>query len=412
MKILFLTEEFPPANSGGSGVVAYNLARGLKNKGHDIFVITVVRDKLNQGEINPGSLKVFRIYADYHQRWQAWLSLYNPQTTSKVKRIIREIKPDIIHAHNIHQYLSYHCLKIARKYAKGVFLTAHDAMLFNYGKLMPKNDSCFYKVKFCDHIKAAQKRYNPFRNIVIRHYLKYADKIFSVSNALKKVLEINGIKNVETIYNGINVSDWEADLEKIRKFKEKYNLYDKKVIFFGGRLSGAKGRDVILKAMVAVVKKVESAVLVIAGKVDDFNRRILDLTIKDLEKEFDVKKHLVFTGQLNRDGMKSAFFTSDVCVTPSIYLDPFNLFNIEAGAAKKPVVGTCFGGAPEIVINNKTGYVVNPNNIELMTEKITDLLKNPEKAKKFGEAGYERVKREFLLERQIEETLGWYKKYL
>ena len=108
--------------------------------------------------------------------------------------------------------------------------------------------------------------------------------------------------------------------------------------------------------------------------------------------------------------MKCAFFSSSVCITPSIYLDPFNLFNIEAGAAKKPVVGTCFGGTAEIIIDNQTGYIVNPLNVEELSLKIIDLLKNPSKAKQFGEAGHERVKKHFSLSLQVDKTLEYYKK--
>ena len=95
---------------------------------------------------------------------------------------------------------------------------------------------------------------------------------------------------------------------------------------------------------------------------------------------------------------------------PSIYLDPFPRINLEAMASKKPVVGTCFGGTPEVVINNQTGYIVNPLNAEMMARKIIDLLKNFQKAKKFGEAGYQRVINEFSLEKQVKITLEYYNK--
>lgn len=407
MKVLFLTEEFPPIFNGGSAVVAYNLAKGLRNKGHDIFAITAVQDKSKQGEIKLDGLKVFRIYSNYHPRWQAYLSLYNPQTILRVKKIIQEIKPNIVHAHNIHLYLSYYCLKLAKKYAKAVFLTAHDAMLVHYGKVFPKDGNAIYKISAWDQIKAARKRYNPFRNIIIRHYLKYVDKIFAVSNALKKLLEINGIKNVETIYNGINVEEWEISLEKVKKFKEKYKLQNKKIILFGGRLSGAKGGEVILKAMALAVKEISDIVLLVAGEKDWYAEKMIKLA-----RELGISASIRFTGWLQREEMKYAFFVSDICVTPSIYLDPFNLLNIEAGAAKKPIVGTCFGGTSEIVIDGKTGYIVDPNNIELVAEKIIDLLRNPEKAKRFGEAGHRRAKECFSLDKQVEETLKWYHKYL
>lgn len=416
MKILFLTDEFPPKSVGGAGVVAHYLAKGLQKHGHRLYIITVVQKKTEEKKLEFNGLTVYQIYAKHHPRWNSYLCLYNPQTILKVKEIIKEIKPDIVHAHSIYRYFSYYSLKIAKKYAKAVFLTTHDVMLIHYGKLMPQKGKDIYRISVWDQIKAAKKRYNPFRNIIARHYLKYVDKIFAVSKSLKNVLEINGIKNIETIYNGIDVNDWKINKKEVNKFKRKYNLQNKKVIFFSVRLSGAKGRDVILKTMVPIIKEVENVVLVIAGKVDAFSKKAIDPIKADLIKKFNVKKHIIFTGWLEGAELKSAYYGADVCVVPSICFDSFPTANLEAMAVKKPIVGTCFGGTSEIVLDPaqggagaQTGYIVNPNNIEWMSEKIIDLLKNPEKAKKFGKSGYERVKKEFSLDKQVKKTLKWYK---
>lgn len=405
MKILFLTGEFPPVSIGGAASVTYDLAHGLQDKGHDVFVITVALDKSNQGKINPNGLRVFRIYASYHQRWQAWLGLYNPRAVLRVKKIIKEIKPDIVHAHNIHHKLSYYCLKIAKKYAKGVFLTAHDVMLVKYGKFFPQDGKDVCKIKAWDEIKYAKKRYNPFRRMVIRHYLKYADKIFAVSNPLKKLLKINNIKNVETIYNGIDVNSWKEDVEKVKKFKAKYNLNSKKVIFFGGRISGAKGGNELLRALAQI--KMQDIVLLVVGEENQYVKEM-----KGLVKKLNLEQNVVFTGWLEGGELKSAYHSADVCVCPSICFEAFGMVNLEAMACKKPVVSSYFGGPREVVINNETGYLLNPYNIELMAEKILDLFKNLQKAKQFGEAGYERAKECFSLDRQVNQTLKWYKKYV
>lgn len=408
MKILFALDDFPPAKYTSVSTLTLSLAKEFIKNGHEIFVITSVQDASAQAEEEYEGLKVFRIYSKYHERWRSYLSLYNPQVIFKFKKIIKKIKPDVVHFQHIHFYLSYYCLKIAKKYARAVFITAHDIMMVAYSKLMPKNEDCFYKLKITDQIKEAQKRYNPFRNIIIRHYLKYADKIFAISNAVKRVLEINGIKNIEIIYNGIDIHNWNVDSLKIEQFKNKYNLTNKKIVLFGGRLSMAKGGGVILEAMAMVIKNISNAILFVAGEKNTYSEEMEKLT-----KNLSINDNIKFTDKwLDRETMKCAFFSSDVCVTPSIYLDAFNLFNIEAGASKKPVVGTCFGGTPEIILDNQTGYIVNPNNIQLLSDKIIDLLKNPQKAKQFGEAGYERVKECFSSEEQAQKTLNYYKNFI
>ena len=76
---------------------------------------------------------------------------------------------------------------------------------------------------------------------------------------------------------------------------------------------------------------------------------------------------------------------------------------------KKPVVGTCFGGTAEIIIDKKTGYIVNPLDSQTMADRIIDLFKNPDRAKEFGLSGYERARQEFSLEKQTKKYLKEFK---
>ena len=138
MKILMLQDDFPPQGFGGAEASTFELAQGLQRAGEDVFVVTTCRKKSDEGKTTYQELKVFRIFADYHERYRAYLSLYNPQTVGKVRQLIKEFNPDIVHAHNIHNFLSWHCLKIAKELGKPVFFTARDVMSFSYGKLATK----------------------------------------------------------------------------------------------------------------------------------------------------------------------------------------------------------------------------------------------------------------------------------
>ncbi|MFH1780845.1 MAG: glycosyltransferase family 4 protein [Candidatus Nealsonbacteria bacterium] len=389
MKILMLQDDFPPDVCGGAEISTLGIACGLQKAGHEVFVITTCRDKSSEGECVYLGVKIIKIYADYHERWRAYLSLYNPQTVGKVRELIKKINPDIVHAHNIHYYLSYACLKSAKKLQKPVFLTVRDVMPFSYGKLATKKylEKLDYRVFWWDNFKQAQKRYNPLRNVIIRHYFKkYVNKIFAISCAVKNALNQNGIQNVGVIYNGIDVDEWVISPERIEEFRKKYNLQNKKIILFAGRISALKGSAQIDAAMIKIKKEVPSAVLLTAGDGG--------------------------IGWLRGEELKAAYHASDVVTVPSVCFDSFGRVNIEAMACKKPVVGTCFGGVPEVIQDGVTGYVVNPFKTEFMADKIIDLLKNPEKANKFGEAGYERAKKCFNLADRIAEMVRYYQKFL
>ncbi len=406
MKIVLLNDDFPPNSCGGAGIVVYNLARELQKTNHEVFIITATRIKSEERESDLGCLKIFKIYSCYHERWRSWKGLINPQTITKVEKIIKKINPDIVHAHNIHYHLSYRSLKIAKKYSKAVFLTAHDVMSINYGKLMPRNGKDVYKITFWQKLKSAKKRFNPFRDVFIKKYLKCVDKIFAVSDSLKELLILNGINNVETIYNGIDVDQYKENLSEIDKFKIKHGLQNKKVLFFGARPSIEKGVFKILET-IALLKDVDkNIVLLFAG---------IDRTNKFVEKEIDslkINDNIISLGWLDEEELKLAIFSSDIVVSPSLCFETFNLVNLEAMACKKPVISSFFGGPKEVVLDNQTGYLINPNNIVAIKDRTWELLQNPIKMRQFGEAGYEQAKEKFSLKKKVEETLKWYEKYV
>jgi len=411
MKIVILSDAFDDSN--GPARVARLMANTFRARGHTVNVVTSVQDRAMAGKSELNGIIIWSIYSDYHLFWRPYMSIYSYQTVKNIRKILNELKPDVVHAHNIHIYLSYYTLKIAKKLGAKVFLTAHDVMAFHYGKLiefidasrMEIPDKFNYKIGVWQQTKRAGKTYNPFRNILIRHYLKYVDKIFAVSNALKQALNDNGINNVETIHNGINSNDWQLESADIESFKRRYNLLGKKIIFFGGRLSILKGGEKIIVAMNKIVKEFPNSVLLMVGSINAESQKILDFAGK-----IGIINKIITMGWLTGGDLKVAYFASDIVVMPSIAFDSFPVINLEAMAAGKPVVGTCFGGTPEAVIDNETGYIVNPYDEKELAEKIIDLLKNPAKAQAFGQAGYERVKNEFSLEKQTKKTMEWYQR--
>ncbi|KKR49077.1 MAG: Glycosyl transferase group 1 [Candidatus Magasanikbacteria bacterium GW2011_GWC2_40_17] len=404
MKIGILQDNFFPEGKGGAALVAQNLALGLKERGYDVFVVTSTKknDRLEEKD----GLRTYYLKTKDFGFFKYYLCLYNHQIVGRVEEILKREKPDIVHAHNLNTALSYYCLKIAKKYASKVFLTAHDTMLLTYGKLATKGylENFDLKIKIIDQIKQAGKQYNPWRNVLIRYYLKNVNKIFAISKVLKNFLEANGLKNVELIYNGINLQEFEIKDEEIIDFKKKYNLINKKIIFWGGRLSQPKGGHQVLSALKIISQKKDNIVLLVAGVGEFYEEFFLSFA-----KQLGVDKNILFLGNVDHEKMKDIYSASDVILYPSIYFDPFGLINIEAMACKKPVVGTCYGGTPEIVLDGETGYIVNPFDASLMAQKIIELFNNEEQAKQFGLNGLERVKKVFTLELQIRKTLDYYK---
>lgn len=402
MKIVFLQDDFPPESFGGAGISTYELARGMKKAGHDVYVITTCRLEKDAGESDVDGLRVFKITSNYHQRWRSYRSLWNTPVTHVVKKILKRIRPDVVHINNVHMHLSFYCFLLARRYAQTVVFTARDTMSICYGKLATKNylESHDPKVTLLDNLKQARWRYNPLYTLLVQWYVSLAHVRVSVSNTLRDALQKNGIRNVETIHTGIDTTLWRLSPEATQEFREKYKLNDKKVILHNGRLSYGKGSDALFNAFKTIVQAVPEAVLLVVGQESDYGKKIGD----DMPKE-----SVIFTGWVDRDMVRVSFAVADVVVVPSMYLDPFPRVVIEAMASQKPVVGSCYGGSSELIVDGVTGYVVNPSHPEEIVHKTLDLLRNSAKAEQFGRAGFEIIKKDFNLENMVKKYIMLYK---
>ena len=411
MKIAVLSDLFPPYQSGGAEYIAYLFAKEYKNCGHEVFVITTVQHKNTRRVEEHAGIKVYSLYTKLPERLRAWGSFYNPQVLPAVRKMLTEQKPAVIHAHNIHNYLSYHCLKVAHDVQVPVVLTMHDAMSFSYGKyfqFIDKTDLAQYPqvsykpLGFWMTLKANRFRYIPFRNQTIKAYLhKYVRNMVSVSTELQKALYAHGIHCTEVVHNGIDLAAFSAGTEKTAAFRKTYNLNDKGVVLFAGRVSYLKGGEQVLNAMTTVCKAMPNAVLLIAGKQDGYGEQM-----KQMAKDSGIENSVIFSGWLSRKDLMVAYQCSDVVVCPSIYLDNFPTVNLEAMAMRKPVISSCFGGSKELVFDGMTGYIVNPLNTEMMAERIIELLGDKEKAARMGEAGYQRIADKCSIQQQGQKMLA------
>ncbi len=402
MKILVLSDDFPPLHGGGAGAVAFNVARAQKMREHDVCVVTTVRRKEDEGTIDVGGLSVIRIASSYPLRFQSYVCLNNIPVVRRIREILAEFKPDIVHAHNIHGYISYQSLVEAKKAGARVFLTCHDVMSFTYSKLdrfIDRSDlsipgSFDYRVSWLWLAKTYRTRFNPFRNMIIRSVLRTSvDKVIAVSDALKQALNQNGIDNVSVIHNGVDAQEWEEPAAAVAEFKKKHALGDK-VVLFAGRLTGIKGGWELIEAIKQIRESQPSVQLLVLGKKDASAEKMLSHASAS-----GVENSVIFAGWMSGHELRQAYHASSVVAAPSLCFDSFPTMNIEAMACGKPVVATCFGGSRESVVDGVTGYIVNPFNISDMADKIGGLLSDEKKRAAFGAAGRQRLDKEFSLDR-------------
>ncbi|MGB2601819.1 MAG: glycosyltransferase family 4 protein, partial [Candidatus Omnitrophota bacterium] len=144
-----------------------------------------------------------------------------------------------------------------------------------------------------------------------------------------------------------------------------------------------------------VIKEFNEVVYVIVGDGRTKSR------LKTLVKEMHLENNVIFTGEMPFDQL--AFFDNacDIFIMTPRYIEEkgdvegFGIVFLEANACGKPVIAGKSGGVSEAVINEHTGLLVNPEDVEQIKDAILALLKDEDMAARFGSNGLVRVREEF-----------------
>lgn len=406
MKILILSDDFPPRGKSSAGTIAANLAAEYAKRGHDVHVITSHRTEESPHIIREGN--VISLPISYRVSLRHWLALYHPAVSKILTQEIGAIRPDVVHAHAVHLYLSYDSLRIAHRFAKKVFLTAHDVMPFSYGRLKTprflNSGGTDYSIGVRDHLRTAGLQYNPVRNLWIRYILnKYVTGVCAVSGSLKNALEFHGIPRVSVVWNGIDPATWRVSDDERDQIRERLGLRGRRVLLFGGRLGSDKGAYPLLSALEHVRKFVPNVALLVIGDPNKWTGLLESSNTDDA-----TKKLCTCIGWVERGDLPRIYAAADVVTVPSLCLDCLPTMALEAAAAAKPVVGTIFGGTAEIVKNGETGIILDPRKIESYANALITLLGDEAHAKSMGEAGRRRIEEFFTVERQAEKYLEFF----
>ncbi len=177
--------------------------------------------------------------------------------------------------------------------------------------------------------------------------------------------------------------------------REKLGLSGKRVVVCVSRLVSRKGQDTLIKAMPAVLAEIPDAGLLIVGS-GPYRKR--------LEKLVDVVgvRHAVrFTGGVPWADLPAYFDAGDLFAMPcrtrrkGLDVEGLGIVYLEASAIGLPVVAGNSGGAPDAVIDGKTGFVVDGTDIAAVASSVVQLLSDPRTAREMGAAGRAWVEREW-----------------
>ena len=149
-----------------------------------------------------------------------------------------------------------------------------------------------------------------------------------------------------------------------------------------------KGMDTLILAMPRLLLRWPELQLVIIGSGDDLG------WLEHIARDSGVQRHVHFLTGIPYRQLSACYEAAEIFALPSRG-EGFGFVYLEAMAHGKPIIGGAHGGAPEVIQDGVTGYVVQHGDTEQLATSIDVLLSNPENARRMGEAGRQRVENEY-----------------
>lgn len=400
MKILVVSDRFPPWHAGGAARVAGALASEYARAGHEVVVVhgDPLAEAPHDGEID--GLRAHWVNAPVSARLRGWRSVRNRRALRQLARVVADERPDVAHAHNLHETFSFAALDVLARARVPTVLTLHDCMSFHQGKLVEiadrpaweTNDDALVVTEW-DLLRRYRLRYVPGRRRRIRCLFERSGaRVIAVSRLLRRALRANRVPCHDVIHNGVRLDEFPSTSDAIETLRQRLGLVGRRVVATFGRLTGSKGHVQIRDAIEHVRLEHPDVVLLAVGTPRPALPR--------------GAPRLVGTEHLAGAELAAAYGLADVVVVPSVYLDAFPTVTLEAMAAGRPVVVSRFAGTREIIEEGRTGFVVDALDVEQLAGRIGVLLEDAALAVRVGAAGRELVERRFTTARCASDYLG------
>jgi glycosyltransferase involved in cell wall biosynthesis len=231
--------------------------------------------------------------------------------------------------------------------------------------------------------------------------------IICISGAVRDNLRDHGLAKTKlrVIHNGLDPMRVrpERSPEQVRR---AYGIAaGRPVIGMVGNINEWKGQEVVLRALPAIVRRFPTLACIFVGATSQ-SAQPYEQRLKRLIVELGFQANVVFTGYCSNvaDVMNIMFVALHASIAP----EPFGRVLLEAMALKKPVVGSRDGAVTEIVIDGETGYTFPPGDSDALAARVVELLEDEQKRRMFGEAGFDRLTKEFHVTRNVERTKELY----
>lgn len=349
----------------------------------------VIRFERSSAEIN----SVFEKFKAF------FTGIYNVASARQMKLLLKKLRPDIVHIHNLFPFISPSILPECRKAGVPLVMTVHNYRLICpnglhmiYGKICEK---CSEGGEWWCVLRNCERSYFKSIGYALRNYIARALRLFH--NNLTMYVCLTEFQRRRLISAGFPSSRIDV-VPNMRSFSiESYSSPNEgKYVAYVGRISEEKG----------VLSFVEAARTLsnISFKIAGTGPLVTSLSMKSSNCEL--------VGFLKKNKLVEFYKKSRFIVFPSIWYETFGLTIVEAMLHSRPVIASKIGGIPDIVDDGVTGLLFEPGDADDLVRKIKKLYENPDLCRQMGQAGREKALREYSSEKYYSRLMDVYKKAL
>jgi glycosyltransferase involved in cell wall biosynthesis len=367
MRILVVTNCFPPQYMGGAELSAFNSCRGLLQRGIEVSVL-VVNNRLPEPADAQYQFQEIPVHKVTYVSPLANHSLgqtFDPRAYRIVAAEIRRVQPDLVHVHNV-SGATLAPFVACQRLGVPVVLTLHDHWLLCPNNMLYRGDGAL-----CDpaqgpgDCKQCFRRYDfwariPRRRQVLARLVRNVRLFVSPSQKLVDLHVAAGYdrRRFRAVPYGTDPTpSWALSDPLLREYYQERGRFH--TLLFAGAVVEAKGVQTLTEALPLLIKYVDRLRLLVAGWG---NPRILS----ELRRFNPTEVKLL--GRVPFEEMRALYAAADLTVVPSIWYDNSPMVIYESLLAGTPVLGSDIGGIPELIRPGETGYLVSPGDALALAE--------------------------------------------
>lgn len=414
MRVLLAAHQFFPEHYAGVEIVTLGLAKELRRRGHETFVLAPKRS-IPGNDIEPGETEDYEFEGVPVRRVGRpkegvarpyTLDYRNEVMAERVREYMREVRPDIVHAEHF-QGLSARTIPVFKEPGVPLVYTATDFWTVCPVVDLRRHDGVMCTGPELTHcarciasrypgtrmkavidrapdaaIRAAgalaetplSKVSHPLRQVgalrerpgYIREKMELVDRIIVYTHLMRDLLLKNGIGKGK-----IEVSPYGIDTSRLVDVARNRRPSGKLRVGFVGTLAPHKGCDILIKAFKLLPPDVD-ATLDIYGNLERFKP-----FIKQMRRIAGDDERINFAGPFQRERVGEVFSDLDTLVVPSRWYENQPGVILEGFAAGMPVVATDLGGMSEFVHHEKNGLLFEPEDARDLARQLRRLAEEP-----------------------------------